>query len=281
MKYDLSALRDWELARLGTVEAIDVLRDRCRALALQRCGDIPALYTEQESVLTEMLADPESRARWQEEIANRARKEAKNRPDDLALLVARSGDEELAQRLYRELHQAALWLNRIVDSGAAENLQHETVCKLIVHKRALLVQHVLRSEHADRGTLCVGYARRTAANAAVDHSRRETREVAVAPTASQGDEGGPDHWVEDQGPDPEELVIAKDEIELLKLALNQLDPQDRIMLGMAHFENDSYSVIAKKTGLTANAVGVRLHRAKLRLRALITKGEKCELNGTR
>jgi RNA polymerase sigma-70 factor (ECF subfamily) len=67
------------------------------------------------------------------------------------------------------------------------------------------------------------------------------------------------------GHDP---AIRNDESERLQLAMRQLPETDRALLSM-HLEGFDHTEIADVIGITANHVGVKLHRIKTRLTELL------------
>jgi len=52
-------------------------------------------------------------------------------------------------------------------------------------------------------------------------------------------------------------------------ALAKLRPADREALLLVHWEQLSYAEAAQVLGCSANAVGIRVHKAKARMRALL------------
>ena len=52
-------------------------------------------------------------------------------------------------------------------------------------------------------------------------------------------------------------------------ALDQLKARDREALLLVHWEQLSYAEAALALGCSANAVGIRVHKAKARMRALL------------
>ena len=72
-------------------------------------------------------------------------------------------------------------------------------------------------------------------------------------------------------PSPEEKLIQEEENQAVNKALERLDPKDREILKMKYWENLSYEEIAKKLGITVDAVKSRLHRARERFKSKFMK----------
>ena len=69
---------------------------------------------------------------------------------------------------------------------------------------------------------------------------------------------------------PHDILEEKEEREQLHRAMGRLNEDDREMLRDRYFEDASYQELQQKYGLSYSAVGFRLHRAKARLRKLLT-----------
>ena len=70
----------------------------------------------------------------------------------------------------------------------------------------------------------------------------------------------------DSPPEPETVVLRRDEEREMLAALAQLRPNDREVLRLAIWEELPRAEIAEILGCSSNAVNVRLHRATQRLR---------------
>jgi RNA polymerase sigma-70 factor (ECF subfamily) len=97
----------------------------------------------------------------------------------------------------------------------------------------------------------------------VDELRRRTR----SPIASGSDAADTDSAASDD-PGPEELTETAQRSRQLARAWPALDRRQRALLAL-HAEGYSLAELATITGLTRNAVGVSLHRARARLAKLI------------
>ena len=69
---------------------------------------------------------------------------------------------------------------------------------------------------------------------------------------------------------PHDILEEKEEREQLHRAMGRLNDDDREMLRDRYFDEASYQELQEKYGLSYSAVGFRLHRAKARLRKLLT-----------
>ncbi len=71
-------------------------------------------------------------------------------------------------------------------------------------------------------------------------------------------------------PAPERDPAQGDTAEAVQRALDQLAPRDALVLRLLYYEEMGYEQIGRVVGLTANAVGVAVHRAKTRLAKELT-----------
>ena len=69
---------------------------------------------------------------------------------------------------------------------------------------------------------------------------------------------------------PHDALEEKEEREQLHRAMGRLNEDDREMLRARYFDEASYEQLQQKYGLSYSAVGFRLHRAKARLRKILT-----------
>jgi RNA polymerase sigma-70 factor (ECF subfamily) len=76
-----------------------------------------------------------------------------------------------------------------------------------------------------------------------------------------------------KGPSPSQAVVAAEAAERLRVALGELDDDDRDLILWRHFEQLSNREIAGLLGVTEAAAGKRYIRALERLRALLLAGE--------
>jgi len=104
----------------------------------------------------------------------------------------------------------------------------------------------------------------------VDSARRRARSPVVA------DAGGAAGRAESGAPGPEEMAESSHRQQQLAAAWAQLSRRQRALLGL-HAEGYSLAELADITGLSRNALGVRLHRARARLAGLMRSEPANEL----
>lgn len=66
-----------------------------------------------------------------------------------------------------------------------------------------------------------------------------------------------------------DLVLEKENATLIEQNLSRLRPKDREIITLAYFEELSYEAMSDILHIPISAVGVRLHRAKAKLKALL------------
>lgn len=156
--------------------------------------------------------------------------------------------------------QAGIW--RLVrsltaDESAAEDALQET------YVAAWRSAHRFRGEASGRAWL-YGIARRHAART---WRRRAGEPDTAVPLHELGACAG---W----GWSPEEGAAAIEDRERLERALAALAPVDREVITLVDLEGFSAPEVGEMQGATANAVRVRLHRARLRLMAELRPEER-------
>ena len=106
--------------------------------------------------------------------------------------------------------------------------------------------------------------RRLATTRALDRLRQRRRQAAHFETMPEG--------IPIPGSDPEPFQSAEavELSERLRSALTQLPEQQGQVFCLRFLENQSYREIAKQLGIKTSAVGVLLHRARGRLRELLS-----------
>ena len=92
-------------------------------------------------------------------------------------------------------------------------------------------------------------------------TRRRRRQDATAADACETADGGPG---------PADQAQAREATEALRRALARLPEQQAAVLSLRFFEDLSYDEIAEAMGLKSSAVGVLIHRARIKLRELMT-----------
>jgi RNA polymerase sigma-70 factor, ECF subfamily len=170
----------------------------------------------------------------------------------------RQRDEAAFNQLVR-LHQAAVFrqLLRVVgDPAEAEDLAQEvfvTVFKAIEtfrgDSRLATWIHRIAQNHA-RNRLKYHGRHKRRGDAPLEESTEES--VAVPETGSRLPR--PDHEVEAQQAEVH-----------IRLAINELDPEQRTLIVLRDLENMTYEEIQEQTGLPSGTVKSRLHRARVAL----------------
>ncbi|MEM7013657.1 MAG: sigma-70 family RNA polymerase sigma factor [Verrucomicrobiota bacterium] len=90
--------------------------------------------------------------------------------------------------------------------------------------------------------------------------RKEKLENAVEKETNAADDHSPFEW-----------VVERERTEIVQAALAALKAEDRELLRLKYFENQTYEQIAVYLGLTVKALEYRLQRARTRLRDNIQK----------
>jgi len=103
---------------------------------------------------------------------------------------------------------------------------------------------------------------RLATARAVDQLRRRSRR----PDCTQGSDDG--IAVQDEAPCPAEQAQQRELAERVRQLLDQLPAQEAQAFCLRYLNDMSYQQIAGALGISTNAAGVLLHRAKARLREL-------------
>ena len=70
--------------------------------------------------------------------------------------------------------------------------------------------------------------------------------------------------------DPLDALEREERNEQIRQAMNRLNPVDRDLLRGRYMDEESYAELQKRHGLSYSAVGIRLHRAKQRLKKILT-----------
>ena len=108
-------------------------------------------------------------------------------------------------------------------------------------------------------------------NASMDIIKKSRRgRIVPLPT----DEEGAELDIPDDAPPPEEAVQRREELESVRRAVLELDPDKRRIILMREYQNMSYTAIAQALGVEEGTVKSRLARARMAL------AEKLKKNGT-
>jgi RNA polymerase sigma factor (sigma-70 family) len=160
-----------------------------------------------------------------------------------------AGDLEAFETLFRQ-HQGEVfrWIRRIVrNSATAEELTVETFWRV----------HRARARFDPAAGSFGGWLRRIATNTAIDHLRRDRREVPLL-----NDPPGVAR------PDPREQSELRGQI---LHAMNTLTPRLRAVILLALVEEEPYEEIAKALGISIGAVKVRVFRGVRILREELSR----------
>ena len=147
-------------------------------------------------------------------------------------------------------HIRAVGRNRLRNLNELDDFVQETVARVYANRAQLRDPAKLKQWIA-------GVARNTAneMNRAA-YRRRET--------PLPNEDGLPDMR------DPHDELERAERNDQIRQAMNRLNPIDRDLLQGRYMEEESYADLQERHGLSYSAVGFRLHRAKRRLRKLLT-----------
>lgn len=168
----------------------------------------------------------------------------------LSLLETPQAQAAFSQ-LYHAHHNKLLRIARLIlqDDRKAEDAVHDTFVKIIQHFEKFL-QIPCKNREAWIVTILK--------NTCLDQLRREKRHI-----PQDIDE------ILFSLPDPRQDVEADVRFRQLRDVVKRLSADDRELLELKLFLEWSDKEIAQALGITANAVGVRVHRAKNRLKELL------------
>ncbi|HEY8345932.1 MAG TPA: sigma-70 family RNA polymerase sigma factor [Symbiobacteriaceae bacterium] len=170
-----------------------------------------------------------------------ARPEPRAIPAEKEALLWQDDEGETLSDLYPAVYRRALYLTG--DPAAAEDTAQETFLRYLTRK-----PQGLRNPAAWLATVCTRLC--------YDWMRSGRRRSVPLETAAQ---------LTDAAPLPEEIVSDREELALVRAALEHLHPRDRMVLLLRH-SNASYREIAAAVGVAESSVGPLLHRAERRFR---------------
>lgn len=102
-----------------------------------------------------------------------------------------------------------------------------------------------------------------ATNNAIDYLRRKKNNTLSLDKSFENDEGGEFTMeVATEGPDPEEKVIRKEKIRLMRAVVEKLKPNYRMLVEMRYFDELSYEEISVRLDLPIGTVKAQLFRAR-------------------
>nr|MBA2506896.1 sigma-70 family RNA polymerase sigma factor [Thermoleophilaceae bacterium] len=202
-----------------------------------------------------------------------ATREASGRTEDDQLVEAvRAGDDAAFSELYlRYQPRIAAYVRGMVrDSGAAEDIAQEAFMSALRRMRATTAPIAFRP-----------WIFEIARNASIDLHRRGSRAQEVSMDADNGLRPA-DHLRLVHAAAPEHAVIAKERLDHLQGAFDELSQTHHQILVMRELEGLSYKQIGQRTGLTRPAVESALFRARRRLEQEyddIDSGARCDAMG--
>jgi RNA polymerase sigma-70 factor (ECF subfamily) len=177
--------------------------------------------------------------------------------DQTAVAAVKSGNTEAFRGLV-DRHKGRVYgvlLSLVGDADVAEEMAQETFVKAFVGIRDF-------REDASFGTWVV----QIAIHGARDHRRRMKRLRSRRVVSLEALREAQRHDLEpaDDRPsaDPKAAVESREDIAIVREAMDRLPPEYREVLVLKHFEGWSYEQIAASTGDTVGTLKVRAHRAR-------------------
>ena len=173
-------------------------------------------------------------------------------------------DTEAFGKIYDQYYSAILGFvyRRLLNQFMAEDIASQAFCQAFV-KRAWF---------KDQGHGVSAWLYKIAHNCLMDHFRQSKKCQILEFKPEQID------CFHHDDNTPQTMVLAKEQLEqdkqqqkLLLQQMRHLSSEDQLILSLKYFENQKNQQIAETLGIKANALGVRLHRALAKLRALVTR----------
>ncbi len=146
-------------------------------------------------------------------------------------------------------------------TGNADDAAEVAQDTLLAMTRSL---HTFRGESA-LSTWLYSVARRFSLSRHRQRTRRLAREAPL-----DRSEGVPPEAFESSAPTPEEMTVARERDAAINAALERLSPAHREVLLLRDVEGLTAPEVSKVLGIGVRAVKSRLHRARIRLRVLLT-----------
>jgi RNA polymerase sigma-70 factor, ECF subfamily len=186
-----------------------------------------------------------------------ARWERRNEQLGQLLARARGGEVAAFEALYDATSGALLGIvRRLVEDGQAEDVLADAYVQ---------IWRSLPSYDAGRSAPLVWMAV-IARSRALDHLRRErSRETARMRSESAHAPATVDG--------PEQLLSQAQQARLVRLSLMNLDPTERLLVGLAYFRDCSYAEMAGLTGLTVQSVRSSMAIAQRKMRAQFVQAQ--------
>jgi RNA polymerase sigma-70 factor (ECF subfamily) len=159
----------------------------------------------------------------------------------------RTSEDDLASRFWDRVRLFAL--RRVRDAAAAEDIAQEVIRR---------VTDALRAGRIEQPAALPGYVFRTALYVCLHHGRSVGREARALDRFAGG--SGPQ-----SADDALTGLITAERRATVRLALERLAADDRELLRLVYFEQLEAPDIARRLGVTPEALRVRKHRALRRL----------------
>lgn len=177
--------------------------------------------------------------------------------DERAMAAVAHGDPAALAALYQR-HHARIWAFFLRTTGSrptAEELTHDVFLRILRYHASF---------KARRGGF-VRWMYGVARNVLADHGRK--------PPPAAAREIDPDELASEL-PSPSAVLFATEERRRLIAALGRLEPAQREILVLAHFEGLSHRDIARLVGCSEGAVKLRVFRALRRLERLLRENHE-------
>jgi RNA polymerase sigma-70 factor (ECF subfamily) len=182
------------------------------------------------------------------------------------MIAARAGDTGAFDRLVEEAYPA-IWRRarqRVQDTALADDVAQR------VFSNAWAARESFDPDRANASTWIYTIVDRLIIDVVTQRKGQQTRVVTGFEALGPGgtEERGEPVWLEPE--DDVELPIAEETDQplmarLIRSALTHMSLADRQVLELCYFEQLSYEQIAERLGVTVQAVGPRLTRARQRL----------------
>lgn len=117
------------------------------------------------------------------------------------------------------------------------------------------------------------WIQRIAVNRAIDHLRRKRPEMLIIDDDIEMEEGTVRPQFEDPRPTPEANLVKEEQSEMLRHAVQSLEPDLRAVIVLRHFQDMNYDEIAEALDIPLGTVKNRIFRARDKLQTLILARE--------
>lgn len=183
--------------------------------------------------------------------------------DEELIAIASSGDEDAFEQIFKRHHW---WVTRIVGRFFRRPERVEEIVQEIFTK----LYFTLNYFSPQPGKSFTNWLSSIAINSCYDELRRLRRKPESSISEITENEA---NWLKTRLTD-EKQVTAENQVIMRDLAtklLAELSAEDRLVLTLLDVEQLSISEIAKLTGWSESKVKVRVHRARIELRGLLSR----------